>query len=285
MKLLRSLSYVATLLAFLLIFAGCKSNSATTAHYRGDSLYGDSDHRNGAGKSDGKPGRPGKPAMPSSSAAEVYARAKQISDPLQRALVEEAVDWLGVPYQWGGSSRDGADCSGMVLGVYLNVCGLKMPRTANDMSQWCKSVGRDALRPGDLVFFSQDGERVSHVGMYVGDNEMIHASSSRGVTVSPLSQDYWVKNFYGCGRVDQAMQAWKSNDVTAKKGKKDKEGKKPLKTPVPEVRPDETPIMAAKPAPAETAKSQNKNATMAASTREIDLLDLIINEKVDSIFN
>lgn len=117
-------------------------------------------------------------------------------------LLEEAYDWLGTPYLYGGNDRNGVDCSGFVLQVYLNAECISLPRTSAQQAEWCQRADTAALEVGDLVFFAvSDPARVNHVGMYVGDGKMIHASSSRGVVIDPMDGAFWRKHLHSAGRV------------------------------------------------------------------------------------
>ena len=123
--------------------------------------------------------------------------------PSMAALVGEANGWLGTRYLYGGNTRDGIDCSGLVLAVYLKALDIKLPRTSAQQQQFCRTISKRDMRPGDLIFFTvRGGSNVGHVGIYVGDGNMIHASSSKGVIVTPISNDYFVRNFHSCGRVE-----------------------------------------------------------------------------------
>lgn len=114
---------------------------------------------------------------------------------IERLLVlDQARDALGTPYRWGGASSGGLDCSGLVL-VSYRAAGLQVPRTANHQYQALPAI--DAARPGDLLFFGR-GSRASHVGIYAGDGQMIHAPGrGRNVTTTSLNLDYWQKRFLG----------------------------------------------------------------------------------------
>lgn len=119
-----------------------------------------------------------------------------------RALEHEARKWLGVKYRYGGETRKGTDCSGMIMSVYRDVTGLKLPRNSAEQQAFCKRVDRKRIAPGDLVFFTSSKKgRVTHVGLYIGDDKFIHASSSRGVIISSLSEPYYVKHYHSVGRV------------------------------------------------------------------------------------
>lgn len=131
------------------------------------------------------------------------------SQPLQ-SLLSEADTWKGTPYLWGGNDRNGVDCSGFVTQVFKNALGIKLPRTSKTQSEYCTPLKRKDLQPGDLVFFATNSKKegeVSHVGLYIGDGNMIHSSSSRGVIVSSLDNNYYRKTFHSAGRVEplQAM--------------------------------------------------------------------------------
>lgn len=120
-----------------------------------------------------------------------------------RKLYEELRGWLGVPYTYGGHSKQGTDCSGMVMEVYGSVYGIALERSCSGMLEKnCTPIAAHQLREGDLVFFitSSDG-RVSHVGIYLKENKFVHASSSRGVVVSDMRQNYYQKHFCQAGRV------------------------------------------------------------------------------------
>ena len=118
-------------------------------------------------------------------------------------LLAEAYTWVGTPYRYGGQSRSGADCSGFVLQVYLNALQIKLPRSSSAQAEYCRNVKRSDLRPGDLVFFSIGKKKggVNHVGLYVGNNMMLHASGSRGVMVSSLDEPYFRRHYHSAGRV------------------------------------------------------------------------------------
>ncbi len=122
-----------------------------------------------------------------------------------RALVDEARSWLGTPYKYGGNDRRGVDCSGLVLQVYSKALDISVPRNSRAQKDFCAPASKNSLTPGDLVFFAtgKDKKRVSHVGIFVGENRMIHASASRGVIVSDLSEGYYSRTFAGAGYVGE----------------------------------------------------------------------------------
>ena len=117
---------------------------------------------------------------------------------LIRRLVSSATSLLGVPYVFGGVSPSGFDCSGFIQYVFASA-GIVLPRMADE--QYFATVRVDRPREGDLVFFETYCPGVSHVGMYLGRNEFIHASSNHGISVSSLDSEYWGPRYVGAGRV------------------------------------------------------------------------------------
>ncbi|MCH5246946.1 MAG: C40 family peptidase [Muribaculaceae bacterium] len=123
-------------------------------------------------------------------------------------IINEAYTWLGTPYKYGKNSRQGTDCSGFVMEVYSNAIGLKLPRSSREQHDYCRIISFDSLQPGDLVFFaSTPKSAISHVGIYIGNDEMIHASVSRGVMVSNLYEPYFQQHFHSAGRVGDLKPA------------------------------------------------------------------------------
>ncbi len=109
-------------------------------------------------------------------------------------------DWYGTPYRYGGSSKTGIDCSAFTNFLMTDVYGVQIPRTSRDQFQVCKQIDREELREGDLVFFKNRG-RISHVGVYLGNNKFAHASTSSGVMISDLAENYFSRRYAGSGRV------------------------------------------------------------------------------------
>jgi len=118
---------------------------------------------------------------------------------LAQVLTRSALRFLGTPYVFGGNSTSGFDCSAYVQHVF-GMVGIPLPRTAD--AQY--DAGRPAVggpRPGDLVFFQTYTEGPSHVGIYLGKGQFVHASSSHGVMVSNLSESYWASRYLGAKRL------------------------------------------------------------------------------------
>ncbi len=141
-------------------------------------------------------------------------------------LLAEAYSWTGTPYRSGGHSKSGTDCSGFTMEVYRNALGVELPRNSAKQIEACDKVKKDKIQPGDLLFFhpSKKG-KISHVGIYVGNGKMIHASS-RGVMESSIEIPYWQKCYNQAGRV-------KYKDLTISEDPKKKDSKKKDKASVP----------------------------------------------------
>lgn len=198
----------------------------------------------------------------------------------ERTLVSEARSWLGTPYKYGGNTRDGVDCSGFVYHVYRNSLDISLPRNSTRQHEYCSKVKRDDLATGDLVFFATNkgSRKVSHVGLYVGDGKMIHASTRRGVIVQDLSDDYYTKAYVGAGRVSEFATLNRST----KKSKAKPKGKDKAETPAPAPSPapaspvtpsaTESPKPADTPAPIEPdAPAATEKATQQQQPAEVTL--------------
>jgi len=130
------------------------------------------------------------------SAADVVLRSAQ-------DVTEHALDLIGVRYKFGGQSPEkGLDCSGLVKYVFESVTGNSLPRSAREQAKVGEKVERDELQPGDLVFFNTRRAAYSHVGIYLGDNEFIHAPRKKSsVKIANLDGQYWKKRFNGARRL------------------------------------------------------------------------------------
>lgn len=121
-------------------------------------------------------------------------------------VISTARSYIGTPYKWGGNTRSGIDCSGLIHNSYKTI-GLKLPRTAKEQSKVGSKKGWEGIKPGDIVFFKFKEKRSKwwHSGMItsVSANQIkfIHASSSRGVVESNLMSDYYKKNVKNFRRV------------------------------------------------------------------------------------
>ncbi|GGH72214.1 C40 family peptidase [Paenibacillus silvae] len=107
---------------------------------------------------------------------------------------------MGTTYKSGGTTLDGFDCSGFTRYVFDKL-GIDLARQSSSQYDMGDSVSRMEMRPGDLVFFNTTGKGVSHVGIFVGSGKFAHSSSSKGVTISSLSEDYWANRYIGAKRI------------------------------------------------------------------------------------
>ena len=123
---------------------------------------------------------------------------KDLSD---NNLYEFIDEWYGTDYHLGGGDRKGIDCSGFAKKLYATVYGADLSRTAAEQYANCKKIHHSGdENEGDLVFFRVHGKHITHVGVYLGNDYFVHASSSQGVIISNLKEDYWRKYYVGAGR-------------------------------------------------------------------------------------
>lgn len=148
--------------------------------------------------------------VPLEAAQQGLGVVRQVHDKASE-LVIASMNFLGVGYRRGGDSADeGFDCSGFVRHMVQSTAGLLLPRRADEQAQSTAVVpiGRDELRPGDLVFFNTLRRAFSHVGIYVGDNKFIHSPrTGSSVRVEDMRQSYWVTRFNGARRVSALQNA------------------------------------------------------------------------------
>jgi hypothetical protein len=132
----------------------------------------------------------------------------------KQELMNSIMEWVGTRYRFGGMSKRGVDCSALMQKFFVSAADIKLPRTA----RYQHKVGEEILdmkylRFGDLVFFNTRRRvRVSHVGMYLGNNLFVHASSRYGVTVSSLESTYYKKRFLGGKRISSLDVSYVAKD-------------------------------------------------------------------------
>lgn len=127
---------------------------------------------------------------------------KSVDNPNINTIIKEAESWIGTKYCYGGESRICTDCSGFVQTVY-GAANVTLPRTAAEQYDYTERISANDAQQGDLVFFKK-GSTISHVGLYVGDGMMIHASTSNGVVLEKINKPAYL-NCAGYGRVTNLM--------------------------------------------------------------------------------
>ncbi len=133
-------------------------------------------------------------------AAEEVAHEEPVAQ--GRSVVEAAASLHGTPYLWGGMTERGVDCSGLVYTTY-RLHGYTLPRDADQQFEVGTPVAKQDLQPGDLVFFGANSSDITHVGIYRGDHEFVHASSRSGVAAGSLLYGYYSGRFQGARRIVQ----------------------------------------------------------------------------------
>ncbi len=119
---------------------------------------------------------------------------------IERRVRSAAQPWMGTRYKLGGESKNGVDCSALVRAVYDDAFSIDLPRTTGQQVNRGQKITRSQMRAGDLVFF-RTGDQAKHVGIYLDNRKFVHASSSQGVTISPLKYDYWQENYWQTRRL------------------------------------------------------------------------------------
>lgn len=139
------------------------------------------------------------------SVAPIQSSTSAFFNPTADDVLFRAIGLVGTPYVWGGNTpSSGFDCSGLIGFVYNDVAGIRLPRTTAQMMQMkSQPVPRNQLRSGDIIFFSTASHgRVSHAGIYVGNDRFVHAPSSGGtVRLDSVNNTYWNKAYLQAKRV------------------------------------------------------------------------------------
>lgn len=160
--------------------------------------------------------------------------------PATAKLLTEANSWIGTPYKYAGTDRSGVDCSGFTQTVFRKALAIALPRNSVAQSESCTPVRRNDLMAGDLVFFSTNSKnKIGHVGIYVGDGRMIHASTSQGVTLASIDSKWFADHYRGGGRVSEyySMIGKRGGSDRKRSGKRGKDGHEPDLNQVPSVAP------------------------------------------------
>lgn len=268
---------VAAVVSLMVIgMSSCGVSRPATGSHTSYSTVKKSDDRGKAGKASGN-----KVSRPTTPPAHINFASMNLSSPAER-LLREADTWIGTPYLYGGNDRQGIDCSGFVTQVYRNSVGISLPRTSREQQQYCSSIDKSQLQPGDLVFFTiRGGSTVGHVGIYIGDDRMVHASSSKGVVISSLSSNYYVVNYYSSGRVEKFF-AMTGDDMKARPSKPVKEPSGVKVKPQPSPAPVPAP---AKPKNVEPAKVAEPKVELASAESAENAVRQTVAMRVGKIGN
>jgi lipoprotein Spr len=124
-----------------------------------------------------------------------------VEELMDHKLIEFLENWYGTRYRMGGRDKSGVDCSAFVQSFMSSMYGIAVPRTSQEQYQQSQRIKKDELKEGDLVFFkTQRRKGISHVGVYLRNNKFVHASTSSGVMISDLREEYFARRYAGCGR-------------------------------------------------------------------------------------
>ncbi|HCH49144.1 MAG TPA: bifunctional murein DD-endopeptidase/murein LD-carboxypeptidase [Proteus sp.] len=129
---------------------------------------------------------------------------------IKSKILDQYADWKGVAYRLGGNTKSGIDCSAFVQRTFRDQFGVELPRSTSDQQFSGTQVNRTKLQAGDLVLF-KTGRTMRHVGIYIGNDKFVHASTSSGVIVSEMSNTYWNNRFYAARRVIEKEAAIAEN--------------------------------------------------------------------------
>ncbi|MFH1050975.1 MAG: C40 family peptidase [bacterium] len=117
----------------------------------------------------------------------------------RKEVLTFAESLIGTPYCYGGTDKNCTDCSGFVKQIY-EMAGINLPRTAALQYDYGKEINENETSPGDLVFFNRNN-KIGHVGIYIGNNHFIHASTNKGVVLQSLEDDFYKQTFAGFKKV------------------------------------------------------------------------------------
>jgi cell wall-associated NlpC family hydrolase len=127
-------------------------------------------------------------------------RSAERNEQIERKIREGVMQWMGTPHRLGGNTKSGVDCSGFVARLYNDLFDIDLPRSTKGQVKTGIPLSPDRLLPGDLVFF-KPALLKRHVGIYLGNGEFAHASSTSGVTISNITDRFWRKAYWTARRL------------------------------------------------------------------------------------
>ena len=110
-------------------------------------------------------------------------------------------EWYGIPYKYGGKTKEGIDCSNFITLILKNVYNKNITANSTTLHQMCDSINTSDLKEGDLVFFKIEQEKISHLGFYLANGRFVHATSKKGIMINSLEETYYKKHFFSAGRL------------------------------------------------------------------------------------
>lgn len=125
----------------------------------------------------------------------------QKSDITNIELYKFIDEWLGVRYKYGGKTKEGIDCSDLTVILCKTIFNKTIEVPTTKIFSQCNPINIEDIQEGDLVFFKIDGDKISHVGVYLQNNKFIHASTKKGVIISDLNEPYYKKYFYKAAKI------------------------------------------------------------------------------------
>lgn len=129
-------------------------------------------------------------------------QAKEAESGAETPLMALVGELLGTRYKYAGSSpQEGFDCSGFARYVFAQLFGVELNRRSADQATQGSKIAKDKLREGDLVFFKTNGKSISHVGIYIGDGQFVHASTKRGIVITDMDDSYYAKRYVTARRI------------------------------------------------------------------------------------
>ena len=208
MSVIYRATYLLTVAAFLFIYYGCGSTSSTSRY--GNEADDSEEETNKSPKRFSSGDLPDDDQVDISAVMEVYEKREtdnKITDQAEtnkEKMLMEIISFLNTPYQYGGNSKQGIDCSAFTQTVFKNTLSYNLNRSAREQYKQGISIRNiEDLEFGDLIFFNtQTNVRPGHVGIYIGDYLFAHASSKKGVTVSSLTHSYYQSRFMEGRRIE-----------------------------------------------------------------------------------